>query len=1456
MPSRGLALARYFRDKREKDERDRLIAQERAALLQPMDQAEEAEERGFLETLGGGTVSTLGAVGNLLDLPGSSVRDILTLNNPLNQWMPWNWFTHKGRVSGEEMLKTWGARDPGMGWGIAAEIALDPLTYIGAGIAGKAIKGAGLGGKSLLGAAQKTALRHSRLVSEGAEAATRFGARESKLAELGDLLKGMDNTVEAERLIGGRQARELLTPRDVLRANMDVPGSYMERFTKLADHLKHGYGVDIGSKAGQRILDSPIGALRGRIPGTGKRWGLPFAGRQARIPGTKIPLMPKIPTAGKYVPEIGWQWPGSAKYAPYMDAIGDKLRWGAAGTRAARLMSAPAGDFGTAVGQRELGMPMFERGTEALREAHGETARSAQALGGTEAWAGVREAEGAGVDLAGMSRQEYLAQNYSLLDPEIQRVLYELGPEGLKNLRPDQAARYSTRDMEIVGAIRNRHQQIWENQSRRYSALGGVGETLTEPFIPHGRGAIAGRGKVPWGEGESTELAYWPRFTSALTRGKRKLFGQSKLVDINDPSYLGRYPFLKGIAGGAVSIQKILEDADVNKLINAIQREAKPGVARAIMEIPMGGLANRQQKLAAYRQALRDTIRSKFGSEITTESFIPIKQDKNLFMWNEEALQGMGARGEAFITGDHGLYQTVDNQIDEFAKWAEDVGQEARMRGVYGNHPLSDAARRTATGEDAINALDVTWNAIARHARRPGEVLATQANAPTIRQTMTSIGSDTGRIDSELIWSKIPENVQSQIRGAIPQIPPTGGIPPSVDELVDFWMDNYRLEPELADDFLRVKEAYRSPSSLEPMIAVVDGFLNMFKANVTGPHAMYQSRNLLSGQMRNHFLGLWSARGVKSADAMMRGGQSVEELQRAPLIADILKQRGIEPNPENALEVARELVGEYDILPQQTLMSDPIGFSPGTGRTLRQGVTEDASRPYGSGMDLIDIPGGVRGEDPFSLAGVPRTYFGARPGLVSAFNPLGPFHVAGTSPPRLATKAEKLAAREVDMLAPSLLRGTGESVASRSPGMGLLERSLPGFKESLTESAYGPVVAGQHLSRYVEGLNRIAPFLEGLMRGQDPAYLARKIGEAQVLYSGRNFSSFERNVLQRVFPFYKFSRKQVGWVGEHLKENPGGQIAQIIRGGRSARDEGYVPEHVREQLSIGVTPDMPILGKFAPEEPDIKRYLTSLGFMFEDPLQLMHPDPRETGRELLSRMNPLIKYPLEATTGQIFFQRGPQGIGGRPISKAAPILPSIVSNLMGVPLTDAPFIDPHTGKLTTGRDFRKHAVDTLPSWWNSLEHFAMNTPYARRFTELRQATSPIPSLVQGDTTRLKSWLLRQTTGAKMADVTYRTQAALKRQMVEQAMRNMGGVREFQKLYYKHGDLIRLPEHELFPKLKLQEMHRKLSLQAQARAEEAMGGRDAARERSRDISETIEMLRQRLLEDPGSINNYR
>ena len=133
------------------------------APQEPSYQITPEEEKSLIAKAKEWTMSGLGAVGNLLDVPGSMVRDVVAGENPLDQLL--HPFSSEGRTTGRDLARKWGWAGPEdtvgnfMG-GLGIDILADPLTYATLGVgalgkAGRAAKAAGLLSKTTPSALEK-----------------------------------------------------------------------------------------------------------------------------------------------------------------------------------------------------------------------------------------------------------------------------------------------------------------------------------------------------------------------------------------------------------------------------------------------------------------------------------------------------------------------------------------------------------------------------------------------------------------------------------------------------------------------------------------------------------------------------------------------------------------------------------------------------------------------------------------------------------------------------------------------------------------------------------------------------------------------------------------------------------------------------------------------------------------------------------------------------------------------------------------------------------------------------------------------------------------------------------------------------------------------------------------------------------------------------------------------------
>lgn len=326
----------------------------------------------------------------------------------------------------------------------------------------------------------------------------------------------------------------------------------------------------------------------------------------------------------------------------------------------------------------------------------------------------------------------------------------------------------------------------------------------------------------------------------------------------------------------------------------------------------------------------------------------------------------------------------------------------------------------------------------------------------------------------------------------------------------------------------------------------------------------------------------------------------------------------------------------------------------------------------------------------------------------------------------------------------------GRKFIGREPGTNFNPFDVRGVGNR-TESGFGPAAAGEDAGYFVEGLNRMAPFIDLLKKGWSADAAAKKVGEAQVLYQNRNYTKFESQAMARALPFYKFAKGMLPYTLNQLAERPGGKLAQIIRAEHRAHGaDEMTPEYIADTASIP-------LSKAA---DGTRRYITGLGLMHEDPLSLFGGGPQGMALEAASRMNPILKAPLEYATGETFFQKGPSG--GRELEDLDPQLGRILANVTG----------------------SEKAVKFPGS--QTLELLLGNSPLSSALTQVRTATDPRKGVAAKASNLL--------TGVRVSDVSPGAQDAILRQQVQQMEKELGA-KKYVKTYFPAAEKEKLSPHD-------------------------------------------------------------
>ncbi len=366
---------------------------------------------------------------------------------------------------------------------------------------------------------------------------------------------------------------------------------------------------------------------------------------------------------------------------------------------------------------------------------------------------------------------------------------------------------------------------------------------------------------------------------------------------------------------------------------------------------------------------------------------------------------------------------------------------------------------------------------------------------------------------------------------------------------------------------------------------------------------------------------------------------------------------------------------------------------------------------------------------------------------------------------------------------PLAIRETFSEAAQAVGDVPLSIDRVPGTK-AIRKGFRTVVGTGGKANRGVEWLNRVPMYLYLKQKGWSPLQAARKVKELQFDYS--DLAPAELALRNTLIPFYTFTRKISELTFRTLAERPGGLLAQNIRAAGNLRgeDAGLIPDFISQGLSIplGETPG------------GADRFITGFGQAHEDPLSFVGGGLSGAGLEGLSRLNPLIKAPLEIATDQSFFQRGPGG-GGRRLGDLDPLAGRLAANVLG---RDEPV---NFGGLT--------------------EQVLSNSPLSRALSTAKGLTDRRPGRgifdSPGGAAATGTNLL---TGVRITDVQQRTKDALLRERIEGLLKKHPGAAEFTKVFVSREAREKLPPEERAAVEQLMALNALLASKARARREAA------------------------------------
>lgn len=392
------------------------------------------------------------------------------------------------------------------------------------------------------------------------------------------------------------------------------------------------------------------------------------------------------------------------------------------------------------------------------------------------------------------------------------------------------------------------------------------------------------------------------------------------------------------------------------------------------------------------------------------------------------------------------------------------------------------------------------------------------------------------------------------------------------------------------DDFFRFLDTPSLPKSTHWAIDAIDSFTSLFKAGVLTRPSRY-TRDFTGAIHTNWVIGALNPNDYVKAYKLITGAADDLDFTDIPEIRARLETTGRPINKDNALDEFLSLLAANNVADSNTMTPNIVS----------------SANPVGRGMQTLD--------DVMRMA----------PGHTPQINPIA--DLKQTAIPRSREAADFRNIRG------SSLWGSGG-------------------KKRL-ETTFSLAKWGENTSQFTEFMNRIAPMITLMRSGNLASEAAKKVLAAHADYSAEAFTTFERHMMSRIFPFYRFTRKMIPFHLQTLIEEPGGRMRNTMRLISSMRDRNSpLPEHIAQTAAIEVPG--------APEGQ--QRFLTGFGLPMEDVFGLMRPNVnfyktvQGTGQEIVGRMHPLLKTSVEMVSGT-------QMHSGRDLEDLRGTLSDIVYNL-------------------------------------------------------------------------------------------------------------------------------------------------------------------------------------------------
>lgn len=278
----------------------------------------------------------------------------------------------------------------------------------------------------------------------------------------------------------------------------------------------------------------------------------------------------------------------------------------------------------------------------------------------------------------------------------------------------------------------------------------------------------------------------------------------------------------------------------------------------------------------------------------------------------------------------------IADRMTAIMKLSKRLPREVREAGLFGNSTIQDLATGATGGARAIEATRSMLDVVNKHAVTATDDMLRARQAIPVKKVLQKFGVSADAVPEDILEKALPS--------------------------------------DLAREVLGFHDRWQAPGAVSKLGSAIDQYNSLFKAGVLSWPARHV-RDLVSGLHRNwqagHVGGLRVIPSAIEAFKVARGG-AIKDVEKIPIIAKTLAERGLPATPEAGMDVFRELSYAHQVA------------GPGQSRLAQVG--DSASARTAPVKKIEDIVHSLPGANPPSFAETGRKFFGRAQG--TSLNPL------------------------------------------------------------------------------------------------------------------------------------------------------------------------------------------------------------------------------------------------------------------------------------------------------------------------------------------------------------------------------------------------------------------------------------------------------------------------------------